>query len=268
MYVPGGEHSAPTAVRARAALAVVGVDAVAALHTAADLLGFGVLDDGMTHLAAVPGADCAPRPGLRVHAVLDALDRVTVVAGVPCTSAERTAVDLARRVGRLDALAVLDAALRSGRCTTGSLTAEVDRHAGRRGVVQARELVPLADARAESPMESRLRLRVLDGGLPGPELQWRLPESGVQRYRLDLAWPGRRVGAEYDGAPAHLLRSQLRHDRERHNWLTGRAGWRLLYFTDVDVYRLHRRLVGLLEAELSRPTLTLSPGDQGEHVAS
>ena len=47
----------------------------------------------------------------------------------------------------------------------------LERFRGQRGVVQARELLELSDPRAESPQESRTRLRCVDAGFPCPEPQ-------------------------------------------------------------------------------------------------
>jgi len=161
----------------------------------------------------------------------------------------RTAVDLARLRSRLDAIAVLDAAIRSGRATPGAVLEELDRHAGLRGVVQARQLTPLADPRAESPMESRLRLILHDSGLPRPTPQlWVPDDSDYLRYRLDLGWEREQVGAEYD-SEGHLDRQQLRHDRERHNWLAAR-GWQLRYFTDRDVFHRPADIAAIMRLAL------------------
>jgi very-short-patch-repair endonuclease len=86
-----------------------------------------------------------------------------------------------------------------------------------------------------------MRWRFIDGGLPAPDLQIRVGDG--QRYReLDTGWPEKRVGAEFDGAEAHMTREQLRDDRRRHNWLTDRR-WTLLHFTASDVYRTPAAMV-------------------------
>lgn len=140
------------------------------------------------------------------------------------TTAERTVVDLARAVPRIDGIAVVDAVLRVGAVTAASLNAQLARHPGHRGIRRAREIAALGDARAESPMESRLRLRVIDAGLPPPRPQWWLTDAtGSPTYRLDLAWPEYRVGLDYDGAH-HLDRRRQRADIERRNWLV-QTGW-------------------------------------------
>ena len=103
--------------------------------------------------------------------------------------------------------------------TQDDLLAEVAAHNALRGVRQARQLIPLADGRAECRQESQLRLILIDGGLPPPEPQiWVADRYGIPLYRLDLGYRERRIGIEYDGL-SHLDRDRLRHDRERLNWL-------------------------------------------------
>jgi very-short-patch-repair endonuclease len=165
-----------------------------------------------------------------------------MAAGAAVSSPARTAIDLARLVPRLDALAVVDAALHVGACTADELTEQLDRQRRARGIVQARDIVRLADGRAESPMESRLRLRVIDGKLPMPEVQyWVCDENGRPVYRLDLAWPEYRLGLEYDGID-HLNKPRQRSDLERRGWLI-EHGWRLISVTDTDVYRTYSRML-------------------------
>lgn len=71
--------------------------------------------------------------------------------------------------------------------------------ARRRGIVSARELLPLLNGRAESPGESRLRFRIWKGGLPMPEVNAEIFLRGVFLARLDLAYRAARLAVEYDG---------------------------------------------------------------------
>ncbi|MFF5215712.1 endonuclease domain-containing protein [Micromonospora sp. NPDC000442] len=218
-------------------------------QTAARRYGFGVLRDDLVHVH-LPATVPKPRlPGLVVHRSVLPVQPV-LVNGLPCVPAARCAVDLARTVRRLDALPVLDCALRSGLVTPDDLMAEVCKHRALRGVRQARELVPLADGRSECRQESQLRLVLLDGRLPPPEPQlWVHDAEGFQRYRLDLGYRERRVGIEYDGV-SHLDRESLRYDRERVNWLDAQ-GWRMRYFTDRDLYRRPNYIVATIRTALS-----------------
>ncbi|MEH1165594.1 DUF559 domain-containing protein [Micromonospora sp. CPCC 205539] len=223
--------------------------AMLARQSAARRHGFGVLRDDLVHIQ-LPADVPKPRlPGLVVHHTVVPV-RPVLVGGLPCVPAARCAVDLARAVRRIDALPVLDAALRSGAVTQEDLLAELTTHRALRGIRQARELVSLADGRAECRQESQIRLILIDGRLPSPEPQmWVYDRQGIPLYRLDLGYRERRVGIEYDGL-SHLDRNRLRYDRERLNWLDAN-GWRMRYFTDRDLYRRPQYITATIRAALS-----------------
>ncbi|HEY5855042.1 MAG TPA: type IV toxin-antitoxin system AbiEi family antitoxin domain-containing protein [Aldersonia sp.] len=207
-------------------------DAVACHQTAAALHGFAILDDPRIHVLA--SAPRQSRAGLVVHRDhLSAADVVSV-RGTPATNAARTAVDMARTLDRLDAIATLDAALRCG-VPHPDLFTELTRHARKPGHRQAAELIPLADRRAESPMESRTRLRCLDAGLPRPVPQFKVTVRG-KLYRLDGAWPEHRIGLEYESGEWHTGGDAASRDNPRHNGVTD-LGWTMFYATAPQVYR-------------------------------
>jgi hypothetical protein len=214
-------------------------------QTAAALHGFGdfaPLPRGV-HVVLPPDTWRPTLRGLRTHEAVLAFETV-LVSGIPCTTIARTAVDLARANRRLDALPVLDGALRTG-IGMDDLLSEIARHARLRGVREVRDLAPLADAGAQCRQESQLRLVAIDGGLPRPTVQHPVVDQfGFSRYYLDLAWEKYRLAAEYDGR-SHAERERVSHDRERHNWLDGK-GWTMRYFTDVDLYRRPSHIVSVL----------------------
>jgi very-short-patch-repair endonuclease len=235
----------------RALFLILPPSAVIGFHTAAELLGFGVLRSRRPHILVPAGTPVPDIRGVATHQAVVPIGDPVVVAGLPCVPPERCAIDLARTSRRLDSIAVLDAALRSRRCTPESLAAELWRHDGLRGVRQARELVPLADPRAECRQESQLRLVLIDGRLAVPQVQiWVDDEWGEPRYRLDLGYEDLKVGGEYDGS-SHLDRDRLRGDRQRHNWLASR-GWIMRYFTDVDLYRRPPYIVATMRDAIAR----------------
>ncbi len=160
---------------------------------------------------------------------LEAAD-VCLVGGVCVTTPVRTSIDLACRLSRYEAMAVLDAFMREHGLTQGQLQAELLRHRGRRGVVQARTLVPLADPRSESSGESISRLAVHDGGLPTPVPQYWVVHQGRRLFRLDLAYPRRKVCIEYDGERYHTSEVHRRHDAARRRWLRDH-GWTVIVVT-------------------------------------
>jgi very-short-patch-repair endonuclease len=226
-------------------LLVSPANSVVGFHTAAALLGFGVVAADAVHLVVPQGGLLPQRRDIRVHQSVLPVGEAVVRLGIPCTPPARTAVDLARTVHRPLALSILDAALANGACDKDALVREVTCHAGLSGVRQARDLIAFADPRSQCSQESHLRLVIHDGGLLNFEPQ--VPaydEYGRARYYLDLADPCRRIGAEYDGA-SHLSHDRLRQDRVRHNWLES-VGWCMRYFTDRDLYTRPAEIVRIL----------------------
>jgi hypothetical protein len=105
---------------------------------------------------------------------------------------------------------------------------------GARGSRRLVEAVALADPRAESPPETRLRVALIRAGLPRPEVQFPvLDEYGFELARADLAYPAAKLAIEYDGA-AHFEPRRARHDRERDGELAG-IGWQTLRVVADDV---------------------------------
>jgi very-short-patch-repair endonuclease len=228
-------------------------EAVLARRSAAHRLGFEAMAPPTVQIMLPRGVARPRMPEVTVFEAIVPVGEPVVVRGVPCAPPARVAVDLARTSRRLGALPYLDAVLRAGLATHEALLVEVDRHHWLRGVRQARELIPLADGRAECRQESQLRLVLIDGRLPRPEVQlWVCDALGVPRFRLDLGYDGRKVGVEYDGA-SHLERERMHHDRDRANWLAGQ-GWTMRYFTDRDLYRRPQHIVDTLRAALRPAT--------------
>jgi len=187
------------------------------------------------------------------------------VGEVSMTVALRTALDLGRLLPRDRAIGALDGLLRLGDFTHEELLGQVERFKGMRGVVQLRELAPLADARSESPAESVLRLRWLDTGLPRPKPQISFVDaSGNEIYRLDLGIPELRYGAEYNGAAWHSTPEAKARHAKKLEWL-GRQGWTVDVFekknvfgNDQDAAAVLRRGVARARALLGQPSRELT----------
>ena len=162
-----------------------------------------------------------------------------------------TAVEVARSLRRPRALATLDAALRSQTCDERDLLAVAKAQAGRRGIVTVRELIPLARPGAESPMESEARLVMLDGGLPEPLLQYEIVDRDGRLWRVDFAWPDRKVAVEYDGFDWHSSPEALRRDRQKRAALE-EIGWRIVSIVSDDVRRHPDVMVRRIDAQLIR----------------
>jgi hypothetical protein len=153
---------------------------------------------------------------------------IMTLGNVRVTTPLRTALDLGCSLPRGSALAALDMFMRLHGVTLLMLEQSLPRYKGRRGVVQLRSLVPLADPRSESPGESIVRLAIHDDDLPLPEPQWWVFDMDVAKYRLDLAYPKHRVAVEYDGEEFHeRTDEQKRADDDRREWLR-RKGWTVI----------------------------------------
>jgi hypothetical protein len=209
-----------------------GTTVAVCLSTAAALFGFDTEEPSDLHVLNPPGHQLRPVDGLVVHRRDGA--PLGTVGERAATAPAWTAVEVARSLRRPRALATLDAALRSGACTRGEIWRSAIQQAGRRGIVAVRDLLPLADGRAESPMESEARLAMIEGGLPTPKLQFEVVDGNGERRRLDFAWPDFRVAVEYDGLDWHSGPEAMRNDRRRHVALLD-IGWVVISIVFDDV---------------------------------
>ena len=205
--------------------------------------------EAAVHVIVPPSCSPQRRPWLRTTRSQLAPDDVTVVEGIPITTPMRTAFDCARLLPLADAVAEVDALLHAGVVDAGELRAYIAAQGRRRGIAQARRVAGLCDARAESRMESRLRVLLILGGLPRPEVNVALYDAqGRFLARVNLYWPHARLAVEYEG-DHHRDQQQFRADLARRDALE-RAGYRVRHVTSRDVYRAPRALVAALRADL------------------
>jgi very-short-patch-repair endonuclease len=168
-----------------------------------------------------------------------------------CTAGLRTALDIARCEPLVEAVVALDVLLAQVVVGKGELAeAAVAGRGGARGVQRVRRAVALADGRAESPPESRLRVLLALAGLPAVPQHTVRDAAGEFVARVDLAYPDRRVAIEYDGA-WHAESGQFAKDRRRLNRLVA-AGWTVLHVTAADM-RNPEALVARIRALLEGP---------------
>lgn len=217
------------------------------LSTAAALFGFDTEGPPALHVLNPPGHQLRPADGLVVHRRKGA--PLVYTGDRVATSPAWTAIEVARALRRPRALATLDAALRSGTCTLPELWRAAIQQAGRRGIVAVRDLLPLADGRAKSPMESEARLAMIDGGLPMPELQYEVVDGNGQLRRLDFAWPDCHVAVEYDGVDWHTDPDVLRNDRRRQLALQD-VGWTVIAIVSGDVRHRAADFIGRIDRQL------------------
>lgn len=181
------------------------------------------------------------------------------------TSPARTLVDCAREWPLEEAVVAIDEAIQRRCVTRAQLGTAV--HAARHwvGVGSAARAVSLADGRAESPLETRGRLRILASGLPAPEIQVELHTPAGRLARVDAWYDEAAVAIEFDGrvkytdpyrgrTPAQVLwEEKRREDRIRD------LGVRFVRLADEDVDRRWPAAVARLRDLLAAPHTGVRP---------
>ncbi len=220
----------PFRASVRAAL-LVRPDAVACRVTAGRLLQLWGLPvwtpTESPHLILPAGRSYNRCTGLALRSGLRPGEKTTK-DGLPVTTLARTVRDMASVLELDELVCLLDSALKAGwRPDPGAP----------RMSPRLRAAMALADARAESPFETLLRLLLVRAGLAPQTLQLEIFESGGRVYaRLDLAWPSVKVAVEADGRMYHDAPEALYRDRSRANALA-LDGWTILRFTWADLHR-------------------------------
>lgn len=234
----------------RAASLAAGARVQVAHLTAARLLGAPVKDTGEIHVSG-PLGRWVRLSGVVGHRT-GTLEEGDVVRahGVPCTSALRTIIDISGTLSVRDLGTLLDHFLRTRQLDLERLRQRVarTRPAPGRSVKKLRQVlsdrIPGYDP-GESALEARIS-RVIDrAGLPRPAQQHRVRIDG-SRYRIDFAWPERRLYLEGNGFGFHRLSSDLHRDAVRQNELV-LAGWTPIEITwrmsDSTIERTLRRFL-------------------------
>ncbi len=226
---PGGgrttaKAAGPTPPRIAGVLCTTGLDAARAVTT----LG-GALREQVLPLLP-PGTR-----GLRVEHPVD----------VRC--------ELAPTLARTDAVALGDA-VRRWWATEDELDEAIALREGRRGVVALRRVRDEVRWRVDSPVETEVRLLLVDAGLPEPRCGVALREGGAYFGWVDLVWTAQRVVVEFDGDVHRTARGQWQWDRAKRRRLRD-AGWTVVELVGDDVRRRPfevvaqvRRALGVLPA--------------------
>lgn len=221
-------------------------------RAAASLHGVGGLVDPPVEIT-IPRGGRLRRPWLVTHESLDLhlADRV-VIDGIPTTGLRRLAMDLGgtvsfprfkhtireiRHAHGVTSPQLLHTYLRhkrQGRTGGGPLRDWLDRYFSIDGVSESGPELVVLDA-------------IIDSGLPAPTRQhWVEVES--RRYRLDLAYPHRKVAVEVDGAQHDDV--DVKADDAARTRLLRRAGWTIIRVRArhlaTDLPAALRQLRGLL----------------------
>lgn len=236
-------------LRVPAASLVLPADGAISGRSAAFLYGVDVLRSQRHPVeVTVPRANTLTcRPGIFVRRALLADSDVRMVGGARVTTPLRTAFDLARLEDPVEAVVCLDALLHADLVREDELRSYIEVHPRWRGVRRAGAALDHADGAAESPMESRLRMILVNGRLPRPLVNQPVyDETGRFLARPDLRIE--RVIIEYDGR-IHLDHAVFVKDLARQNLLI-EAGYILLRYTGGVIYQQPTLIVAQVRSAL------------------
>jgi very-short-patch-repair endonuclease len=104
----------------------------------------------------------------------------------------------------------------------------------------------MGDARPDSELEVAFAALLARRRLPPAVFQ-----HPVLQYRLDAAWPTRRVAAEVDGWDKYTSRDQFQSQIQRDARLSA-ASWSIAHFTWHDVMRREAYVARILSSLLAR----------------
>lgn len=157
--------------------------------------------------------------------------------GICVTSPARTAVDITAVLGLEHSLPILDWLLAQRLADRAAMRTCAKRRRHDAGTLGTLIAIALADGRAESVAESRLRYLCWKFGLPKPEVNHEVRDRrGRVVARVDLAWPELGVFVEFDGRekyvrfrrPGEDLTDYLLRQNERERLVVSLTGWRCM----------------------------------------
>jgi hypothetical protein len=157
-------------------------------------------------------------------------DEVQVRGQLRVTTPARTALDLARRLPRDEAVILLDELAGSTRVRHADVDALVDRYRGARGMRRAYVTLPLMDGGTRSPAETLLRLMFRDAGLPKPRTSIRL-DDGRDTAVVGMGWESQRVAVSFHDPDRFHLVQEIKHQE-----VLQRLGW-----AEIRVVALNQR---------------------------
>ena len=158
-------------------------------------------------------------------------DEVRLRCDLPVATVARTALDLARHLPRDEAVVHLDALAAKTGVTAEEIDVLATRYAPFRGIRVAREAIALMDGGASSHHQTRLRLMVLDAGLPRPRTSIFLRDN-LWETVVSIGWEGPNVCLEHEDDLANQTAAQ----RIARDELLQRLGW-----FQIRVVREHTR---------------------------
>lgn len=245
VYLPA-EPFKPEESHARVTRAILAADpfAAASHHSALALHDLHLFDVPWTQVHVIdPRRSSVKHQSLHRH-VLRPGDRVERLDGVRVIDLSLALCQVAARFGMVAGLVAMDHALQRDLCTPDDLMAVAESGRLRRGIGSVRRAVDLADGRAESPGESRLRA-IIDAGPFRYDLQVNVggPGSG---YVVDMLVDGC-VVVEFDGEVKYdgiEGKKALVAEKHREDWIRSRRyGFVRTMWPQLDYPNTLRRVI-------------------------
>lgn len=222
-------------VRTAAALALHPPSAFASHVDAARLLGLPVPDLAETHISVFRAQDRRSRPGIKSHVAARG-SGVVRYRGLRLSAPFGMFVELAGVLSLVDLVVVGDAMLRVFRIPARRLVSECEQSTDRYAVA-ARRAAAYVREEVDSPMETRLRMLIVLGGLPEPDVNHKIrDEHGQVLMRFDLSYPALRLIVEYDGRQHADDTGQWNHDIDRRETLDDEE-WRIIVVTSRGIFK-------------------------------
>ncbi|MGZ5397660.1 MAG: hypothetical protein ACXWEI_20105 [Mycobacterium sp.] len=161
-------------------------------------------------------------------------DEIIDIAGVPVTTPERTAFDVARHHPRDFAVACLDALSSATGITASAVQPLFDRYPGSRHSGRAVDALGLMDGGSQSAVETVIRLALIDAGFPAPKTQIAV-KDGKATAVIAMGYEAPMVGVEFGSITPDIV---------------VRKGWTMIRATDsvnpkVVVYLVRAAVIEL-----------------------
>ena len=217
--------------RAKAATLWLGSDSLLSSLTSGAILHLDGLRTRDVYVTVPPACRLGRgQQAVKIQRSFVARSDYRVVDYLPCTSAARTLVDCAALLDDEALEAAFESARRMGLATLTTIQRAAEAAGRRAGSARLRRVVSAAESR---PKESRLEVK-LARLLRSSALPPSVPQFELLRYRLDRAWPDRKLAVEADGFQHHGRHLVWKRDRRRVAAIEA-AGWRILHVTWDDV---------------------------------
>jgi len=220
------------------AVSMVTHGSVVSHSTAARLWDFPlppwINSDDAIHVTRPKHLNAPRRRGVVGHRASLAAGEIAEQDGVALTSRLKTWIDLACMLPVAELVVIGDHLVRFPRAafeardapfaTAADLTEVIRLHRGKRGVAKAAEALGLVRVGADSAPETRLRLALVDAGLPEPSLNEPIVDDwGRSWHSPDMQYKVFKLAIEYEGGH-HRTSEQLARDIRRAEQ-TAAIGW-------------------------------------------